>query len=186
MQDDAIVELYWQRDQTAIMQTERKYGSYLRKIACNILGDPEDGCECLNDTYLHAWNAIPPHRPARLAPFLGKIARQRAIDMLRSRSRVKRGGGEYALSLSELGDCVSSGDQTLQEAELRRLAEVIGRYLRTLPPVPRSAFVSRYYYCDSIRDIARWSGLREAGVKSLLHRVRQGLREQLRKEGFEL
>ena len=110
MQDDRIVELYWNREETAIDATEKKYGAYLMKIAYNILADREDSRECVNDTYLKVWNCIPPHRPEALSAFLAKIARQTAIDIFRRRTSPKRRGSEYAVSLSELEDCIESGN----------------------------------------------------------------------------
>lgn len=117
MQDDRIVAMYWQRDEAAIRETEEKYGSYLLKIAYNILFDLEDSKESVNDTYMKAWNSIPPYKPCILSSYLGKITRQLSIDVLRTRNRIKRRASEYAVSLSELEDCISSGDVTEQEGE---------------------------------------------------------------------
>lgn len=185
MQDDKIVALYWQRDQSAIRETEEKYGHYLTKIALNILADLEDSKESVNDTYLKAWNSMPPHKPGVLATYLGKITRQLSIDRLRSRSRKKRQASEYALSLSELEDCVSGGDTTQQALDLSLLAEAIGAYLRQLPAQARNTFVGRYYYADSIKEICAYYGMSESKVKSMLHRTRQGLRAYLEQEGFQ-
>ena len=184
MDDEAIVALYWQRDETAIQETQQKYGAYLAKIARQILPSPEDGEESVNDTYLKAWNSIPPHRPGVLATYLGRIVRQLSIDILRRQHREKRGGSEYTLSLTELEDCVSGGDTTGEEVDLHLLAEAMERYLRGLSPDARTVFLGRYWFLDPLRDIAASHGFTEGKVKSLLYRTRQGLRAHLEKEGF--
>ena len=149
MLDEEIVDLYWQRDENALRETERKYGPYLTKIAYNILSDLEDSKERVNDTYLKAWNSMPPHRPGVLSAYLGKITRQLSIDLFRTRNREKRRASEYAVSLSELEDCVSGSETTEQRVELKMLAEAINAYLYTLPAEARSIFIGRYYFADS-------------------------------------
>lgn len=183
MQDKEIIALYWQRDQRAIRETEDKYGRYLTTIAYHILADREDSEESVSDTYLKAWNSIPPHRPQALAAYLGKITREGAIDRYRRRTSRKRGGSEYALSLSELEECVS-GDAPEQELDARLLAETINNFLRTLTPQARTMFIRRYYFADPIREIAAGGGVSVSKVKSTLHRTRIHLREYLEKEGF--
>lgn len=128
MQDEMIVDLYWKRDESAISETERKYGRYLSKIAYNILSDWEDSKETVNDTYLKAWNSMPTHKPSVLSTYLGKITRQLSIDAFRTRNRDKRKHSEYAVSLSELEDCISSSETTEQSIELKLLAEAINTY----------------------------------------------------------
>ncbi len=186
MKDDKIVALYWQRDETAIWETEKKYGRYLSKIAYGILADIEDSKESVNDTYLKAWNSIPPHRPEVLATYLGKIVRQISIDMFRYRKREKRQASEYAISLSELEECVSGGNTTDQNIDVQLLAETINAYLHKLPSEARNTFVGRYYYMDSIREVASYYGMSESKVKSMLHRTRAGLKAYLKQEGFDL
>lgn len=186
MQDDKIVALYWQRDENAIRETEQKYGRYLSRIAHNILSDVEDSREAVNDTYLKAWNSMPPHRPDVLATYLGKITRQLSIDIFRRRNREKRRASEYALSLSELEECVCGDNSTEQDLDLHLLGEAINAYLRTLTPQARNTFVGRYYYMDSIREVAAYYGMSESGVKSLLFRTRQGLKNYLEQEGFQI
>ena len=181
MEDKAIVALYWQRDQEAIRVTQGKYGAYLSKIAWQILSDREDGEECVNDTYLKAWNSMPVQRPAVLSTYLGKILRR-----FRHGQRQKRRASEYALSLEELSECLSGGDGTQEAVDLRLLGEAIDAYLRTLPPTARRAFVARYYYMDPIRTVAADQGLGLSQAKSLLHRTRLELREHLRREGFSV
>ena len=186
MQDDKIVALYWQRNEAAIVETEQKYGRYLSKIAYNILADFEDSKECVNDTYLRAWNSMPPNRPKVLATYIGKITRQISIDRFRSRNRVKRQASEYALSLAELEDCVSGSDGTEQVVDIHLLAEAINAYLYSLSPEARNTFVGRYYYMDSIREVASYYGMSESKVKSMLYRTRKGLKVYLEQEGFAL
>ena len=184
MQDEAIVGMYWQRDENAIQETERKYGRYLSKIAYHVLADLEDSKESVNDTYLKAWNSMPPHRPEVLSAYLGRITRQLSIDMFRGRNRKKRQASEYALSLSELEDCVSGKDATEQDVNLHLLSEAIGAYLRTLTPEARNTFVGRYYYMDSLKEVAAYFGMSESKAKSMLYRTRQGLKAYLEQEGF--
>lgn len=186
MQDEMIVDLYWQRNENAISETEQKYGPYLTKIAYNILADFEDSKERVNDTYLKAWSSMPPHRPSVLSTYLGKITRQLSIDWLRTQNRAKRKSSEYALSLSELEDCIAGGEAPEQSAELKSLADAINAYLYTLSPEIRNTFVGRYYFADSMKEVSRYYGRSEAKVKSMLYRARQGLREYLKKEGFEI
>ena len=184
MEDAQIVSLYWQREESAIRETEIKYDRYLTKIACNILADREDCRESVNDTYLAAWNSIPPHRPGVLSTYLGKITRRISIDCFRRRTRQKRGGSEYEISLSELGDCVSGGNTTEEAVNLKLLADAIGIWLRLQPENNRNAFVCRYYYLDSVKEVASYCGMTESGCKTVLFRMRQSLKEYLEKEGF--
>lgn len=184
MQDEKIVTLYWQRDEAAIRETEKKYGRYLLKIAHNILFDLEDSKESVNDTYLKAWNSIPPHKPAVLPSYLGKITRQLSIDVFRTKNRAKRRPSEYVLSLSELGECISADNTTEQDVDMHLLAGAINTYLRTLSGEARTAFVGRYYYMDSVKEIAAWHGMSESKTKSMLYRTRQGLKDYLVQEGF--
>lgn len=186
MEDRDIVTLYWQRDQEAIRQTDRQYGRYLSSIAFHILADREDSRETVNDTYLRAWDSMPPHRPQVLATYLGRITRQLSIDRWRARGRAKRGGSQYALSLEELGDCVSGAVTPEEALDLAELGRAIGDYLRTLPPPARRAFLCRYYYADSLAETARVCGISVPAVKSQLYRTRQGLRTYLEKEGFDV
>ena len=186
MEDESILNLYWQRDETAILETQRKYGRYLTKIAYGILANAEDSQESVNDTYLGAWNSIPPHRPDVLSAYLAKIVRRCSIDIFRRRHRGKRLGCEYALSLDELEDCVTTGDSPAETAELGELTRSIENYLRSLDWAARTAFIGRYFFLDSVREIAECHHMSESKVKSLLFRTRKGLREHLVKEGFTL
>ena len=186
MEDEAIVSLYWDRDERAIRETEEKYDRYLTKIAYNILNDREDSRESVNDTYLAAWDSMPPHRPGVLSAYLAKLTRRISIDRFRYRTRDKRAGSEYAISLSELGDCVSGGNTTEEIVNVKLLADSIGIFLRLQSKDARTAFIARYYFLDSIRDISRSTGMSESKVKSLLHRTRIALKKYLEEEGFSL
>ncbi len=184
MEDEKIISLYWDRNETAIQETETKYGRYLMKIACNILNDREDSQESVNDTYLAAWDSMPPHRPGILQAYLAKLTRRISIDRFRYRTRDKRRGSQYALSLEELSECVSGGDTTEEAVNVKLLADAIGVYLRLQTETAQTAFLCRYYYLDSLREAAMACGLSESACKSLLHRTRTGLREYLKQEGF--
>ena len=186
MEDEKIVDLYWQRSESAIRETEIKYDRYLTKIAYNILADAEDSRESVNDTYLAAWNSMPPHRPRVLSTYLGKLTRRISIDCFRRRTRQKRGGSEYELSLSELGDCVSGGNTTEEIINVRLLADAIGIFLRLQSEEARNAFIGRYYYLDSLKEVAAYCGMTESKCKTLLFRTRVALKEYLREEGFEV
>ncbi len=184
MEDEMIVSLYWDRDERAVGETQKKYGRYLTKIAYNILNDLEDSRESVNDTYLAAWDSIPPHRPGVLSAYLAKLTRRISIDCFRYRTREKRMGSEYALSLSELEDCVSGGNTTEELVNGKLLADAIGIYLRLQSEEVRTAFIGRYYFLDSVKEVAAYCGMSESKAKSLLHRTRLGLKEYLIMEGF--
>ena len=184
MEDEQIVTLYWERNEQAISETEKKYDRYLQKIAHNILNNAEDSRESVNDTYLAAWNSMPPHRPSILSAYLAKLTRRISIDRFRYRTRDKRMASEYALSLSELSDCVSGGNTTEEILNAKLLADAIGVYLRLQSREVQTAFLGRYYFLDPVKEIAAYLGMSESKVKSLLYRTRLGLKEHLEKEGF--
>lgn len=186
MKDEKIVQLFWLRNEAALQETEHKYGKYLAKIARNFLSNPEDCKESVNDTYLKAWNSMPPHKPDFLSTYLGKIIRQVSIDMLRTMNRQKRQTSQYALSLEELAECVTGGNTTEDEVNMHLLAEAIERYLRTLTPQARTLFVGRYFYLDSIKEVAGYYGFTESKAKSMLHRTRICLKKYLEQEGFDV
>lgn len=184
MQDSQIVELYWNRNETAIDQTDKKYGRYLAKIAYNILADREDSRESVNDTYLAAWDSMPPHRPQALSTYLGKLTRRISIDLFRKKTSQKRGGSEYTLSLQELEEGISGGNTTEQALDLQLLSETIEGFLRSVTAEARNVFIGRYYYLDSVKQIAAYCHISESKVKILLYRTRQELWAHLQKEGF--
>ena len=186
MDDAQIVALYWQRDENAIQKSNEIYGRYLTKIAFQVLANIEDSKESVNDTYLKAWNSMPPHKPNILSTYLGKITRQVSIDTYRKRSSQKRQGSQYALSLSELEDCIPGNVNPEQEVEASELSDCINAFLHSLPSDTRHAFIGRYFFLDSTREVAAYCGMSESKLKSILHRTRLKLKEYLEKEGFSI
>lgn len=186
MTDERIVELYWQRDESAIEQTTRQYGDTLLRLAYRILADLGESEETVNDTYLKAWHTMPPQKPSRLGAFLSKITRELAIDRYRRRKAEKRAASEYALSLEELGECVSGRGTPEEDLDADLLADAIGTYLRTVRVGAREAFVLRYFYAMSLQEIAQRQGNTLSAVKTSLHRTRAGLRAYLEKEGYRV
>ena len=184
MEDGAIVELYWQRSEEAIPETERKYGAYCQRIAYHVCGDHEDAEECVNDTWLRAWNRMPNERPGLLSAFLGAITRNLALDRWRARHSLKRGGGELPAVLDELAETLDSGLDTQKELEIKELNRGLRRLLDQLDKTERDVFLSRYWYVASIAEIAEKSGFTESKVKSMLHRTRRKLIRQLKEEGL--
>lgn len=184
MEDSQIVDLYWDRSEKALDETATKYGKYCYSIAFNILDDPSDAEESVNDTYLGAWNSMPPHRPSILSTFLGKITRRISIDKWRKRNAGKRGGGEMPLVLDELSECIASKKDVEKEVEQQVLAEVINRFVCSLPHKEQQVFLCRYWYMDSIDSICKQFGFSGSKVKSMLYRTRAKLRATLEKEGF--
>ena len=184
MNDKNIVDLYFNRDEEAITQTDKKYGRYCYSIAYNILTNKEDAEESVSDTYMTAWRAIPPRRPSVLSTFLGKITRHISIDRWRERSAYKRGGGEVTLALDELEDCVAGLQNVEMEYERKELIRAYVKFLDTLPITERRVFLCRYWYVDSIEAIAEKFGFSQSKVKTMLHRTRAKLRMQLAEEGL--
>ena len=182
MEDQKIIDLYWDRSEQAIAETDQKYGTYCRSIAYNILTNNEDAEESVSDTYMAAWNAMPPKRPSLLATFLGKITRNLAIDRWRSQHRQKRGGGEIILALEELEDCISDNSTMEQAFNQKQLVLAFNRFLDALPETERRIFLQRYWYLEPIAAIAARYGYTPSKVTSMLHRTRKKLREALEKE----
>lgn len=180
--DQKIIELYFCRSEQALMETAVKYGRYCTSIAYGILGSREDAQECVSDAYLTAWNAIPPRRPADLGTYLGKITRNLSIDRLRTRNRDKRGGGEVPLALEELEEVVAGSDSPENEAVRKELVAGLNRFLSELTRQERYVFVRRYWYLDSLGDIAEKTGFSGSKVASMLYRLRGRLKKQLIKE----
>lgn len=184
MNDEAIVALYWARDDTAISETASKYGAYLLRIAQRLVRQARDSEECVNDTYLGAWNAMPPQRPSVLQTFLGKLTRRIAIDRFRKDTAQKRGGWSLPLSLNELGACVPSQLSVEDAAELHRLRDVVNSFIGTLPKEKRRAFLLRYWYAYPVQEIAALFGWSASKTSNLLLRLRHALRDRLIEEGF--
>lgn len=183
MEDQDIITLYWERSEEAVRATAEKYGGYCAAIIRRVLGDRRDVEECLGDTWMGAWNAMPPQRPERLPPFLGRIARNTALDRFDYNAARSRNG--CTAVLEELAECVG-GSPVEEDFDLRRLGEAISAYLDTVSPECRRVFLRRYWYCDAIREIADGYGFTQGKVKSLLHRARKGLRAYLIEEGYDL
>lgn len=184
MDDKNIVDLFWQRSEKAIVETDSKYGGYCFSIAYNVLANNEDAEESVSDTYMAAWNKLPPHRPSILATFLGKITRNISISRWRSRSAYKRGGGEIVLALDELDNCVDGTQDIEASSDARELSACLNRFLDSLPKAERDIFLRRYWFFDPIAAIAESHGFTQSKVTSMLHRMRGKLRKQLEKEGF--
>ena len=182
--DDRIVELYWQRSESAIRETADKYGDYCYYIAYNILYNREDAEESVNDTWLDAWNNMPPHKPSILSTFLGKITRRISIDRWRKKHAGKRGGGEMDLVLDELEDCVSDPTDVQMVIEGREMARLIREFLDGLGATERRIFLRRYWYMDSVSAIAQEFDFTESKTASMLHRTRGKLRDKLESEGY--
>ena len=186
MTDNEIIGLYFARDERAIAETSTKYGAYCYTIAHRILAVHEDAEECVSDTYLQAWNAMPPTWPERLRLFLAKICRSRAINRYEANRAKKRGEGEVSLVLDELAEVVSGGDTTEGQVMANELARSIDAFLRALPERDRHLFVRRYFYTEPVEEIAARAGLTSGNVSVILHRVRGRLKEHLEKEGYRL
>ncbi len=184
MKDSEIVDLYWQRSERAIQETDHKYGRYCAHIAFAVCSDRLDAEECVNDTWLRAWNAMPTERPSVLSTFLGRITRNLAINRFEKRTRQKRGGGETPLALDELAECVPSDADPGREIELRELQEAIRRFVEGLQDTEQKVFVARYWYLASVEEISRRLGWTQSRTKSLLFRLRKRLRAFLKEEAL--
>ena len=184
MHHTQLVELYWVRKESAIEETAAKYGSYCLSIAGNILQNQDDAEECVNDTWLDAWNSMPPHRPSVLSTFLGKLTRRISIDKWRHVNAKKRGDGQLPLVLTELEDCISDGNSIEEETERKLLNEVIASFVKSLPETEQKVFLCRYWYMDSVSAIATRFRFSESKIKSMLSRTREKLRIRLEKEGL--
>lgn len=188
LQDEQIVELYFLRDERALMETSDKYGEYCRCIARSILKDVETAGECFNDTLYESWKSIPPTRPNSLKLFVGKITRHLSLKRVRHVQAVKRGGGEVALALDELEECVA--DHSAQNAEQIEenlvIRDVLNKFLAALSAQTRRIFVRRYWYCSSVKEIAVAMDLSEGSVMTNLSRARAKLKADLEKAGVVL
>ena len=186
MSDEQIVELYWRRDERAIRETDRKYQHFLLTVAHNILRDAQDCEECLNDTYLGAWNAIPPARPKVLQAFLATIMRRTAIDRYKAGKRQKRIDSELTVALSEVEEFLADGSDPAAELDAHELGRVISEFIRALPKRRMYIFMSRYYTARPIGEIARLLGCSESTVNKEIAAIKRDLREKLEKEGYSL
>lgn len=183
MEDKQIVELYWARSETAISETEKKYGRYCHTIAYRILASDEDAEEVVSDTLLKTWNTVPPNRPDPLKPYVGMISRQLALDVYKENHAEKR-GGQVPLVLEELSECVSETGADLEDRIA--LSDALSRFLWGLPARTRNIFVRRYFYMSAIAEIASDFSMKESNVTMHLLRTRKKLAQFLKKEGFDL
>ena len=186
MEDEKIVSLYWERKEQAITESSQKYGTYCHSIARNILQNHSDAEECVNDTWLRAWNAMPPHRPSLLSTFLGKITRNLSFDLYKKLHRQKRGGGQFLLVLDELAECVSGNSDPELVLRERELAEDLNQFLSSLPGEKQHMFILRYWYADSIPTIAKRFAISENNVSVSLNRIRKKLKDYLIERGYDL
>ncbi len=184
MEDNKIIELYFQRDDNAIKETDKKYGAYCAVVANNILADTRDTEECVSDTWLRAWNSMPPQRPSYLRLFLGKITRNLALDVVKRQSRKKRGSGEYELVLDELREVSDTGYRVEEQIEKKELVKCINTFLWTLPERDCNIFLRRYFYFESTKQIANLYEMKESNVLGVLSRTRHKLRMYLVQEGY--
>ena len=184
MEDKDIIQLYWDRCEKAITETKNKYSRFLFHIAGSILQNKQDMEEAENDTYLRVWNAVPTDRPVHFPAYLAKIMRRICIDTYRKQSTDKRGKCEYAVSLDELEECVPGSGDPADEAQIHALSHNIDLFLDTLPSRDRYIFIRRYFYAESIKEIAENLHLTQANVKVILSRTRQKLKSFLIREGY--
>ncbi len=186
MDDNKIIDLYWKRSENAISETEKKYGRDCYHISFNILHNNQDCEECINDTYLKAWNTIPPKYPKQLSTFLGKIVRNLSLDLYDKYTAEKRGFGQVPLVLDELEGCIPAASRTEQAIDEFALAELLNHFLAGIKQEQRSIFVQRYWYLNSVREIAENFGISESKVKMTLLRIRRRLKQFLVEEGVYL
>ena len=184
MEAAEILALYRQRSERAIAETAAKYGAYCSAVARRILRNEEDAEECVSDTWLHAWNRIPPDRPDPFSLYLGRLTRWPGLSRLRDRGRLRRGGGEPTLALEELEGTLAAPSDAASLAEYHELTAAIDRFLAALPETERRVFLCRYWYFAGIPEIAGRFGFSASKVKSMLHRCRRKLKQQLLEEGL--
>ena len=183
MNDLQIVEMYWKRNEQAISVTAEKYGTYCYSVAYGILHNEEDSKESVNDTYMSAWNSMPPHKPNVLKTFLGKITRRLSIDKLKRKNAEKR-GGEIAEVLDELSECISPSGDPIVEMEKEMLDKTIKDFVKELSDEEQRVFLCRYWYAKPVKEIAKLFGFSESKVKVMLMRTRNKLKERLETEGL--
>ena len=186
LEDEAIIDLYFERSENAISETDRKYGEHCRRLAYRISGSHEDSEECTNDTYLKLWNAIPPTRPNPLGGYISRIVRNLAINAMEKASTLRRGGGQLREVYDELSDCIPDPANVERQVEDNELSAAIGRFIKSLDREKKLIFLKRYYHVCTVSEIADQLCVSESKVKSALMRLRGKLREFLEKEGYQL
>lgn len=184
MEDKQIVDLYWQRSDLSISETNQNYGRYCRTIAYNICGIAEDAEECVNDTWFRAWNLMPDQRPSVLSAFLGRITRSISIDRIKTNNRIKRGGGQTGLALEELEECISGGTDPEQALDAKELEAAIGSFVSGLSADEKKIFILRYWYLVPIPEISKKLCYSQGKIKSSLFRTRRKLHAYLQEEGL--
>ena len=186
MDDERIIELFFQRDQQGIRELDTKYGPACHKLSYHLVNDRQDAEECVNDTWLGAWKSMPPHRPERLSTFFGKITRNLSLNRFKKYSAEKRGYGQTELVLSELEDCISDNTSVEQIIDEQILVQSLNDFLYAQPEQKRNIFIRRYWYLYPIKDIAAAYGISESKVASMLFRMRNDLKIHFEKEGINL
>lgn len=184
MDDKEIVRLFWQRSERAISETSVKYGKLCGKIACGILGNPQDGEEIVNHAYMRLWETIPPKNPEPFMPYLAKIVRNLALNRYKAEHTQKRFSGEFDLSLDEIDECVP--DRKGAQSGAEEIRDCLNAFLERQKPEVRSVFVMRYFFCESLEDIAKKTGYSVGKLKSILFRTRNKLRNFLESEGISI
>ena len=186
LSDDEIIELYFQRNESAIAETDKKYGELVFRIAYNILNDKSDSEECQNDTYLDVWKAIPPNRPRVFGAFIAKIARRISIDLYRHKSRKRSVPSELTSSLDELEFCLSDKENVLESIEVKELARLLNTFLKTLSQKQQYIFISRFYFSYSVEYIAREMGDTPSSVYKSLEKMKRALGTYLKRKGVDV
>ncbi len=184
MEDSEIVVLFLARDERAIEEAAQRHGGLCRALALRLLADKQDAEECVSDTLLAAWNSIPPQKPEKLSAYLARLTRNLALKRRRDASRLKRGGGDATLAYEELDECLPDRENVEQRLEAQELTKSIERFLRMLPETERRVFLGRYWYFESVAELANRFGFNESRVKSMLFRSRKKLKTYLEKEGL--
>ena len=182
MEDEKIIDLYWARCEDAVKETSQKYGKYCYGISYNILHSREDAQECVNDTYVKAWESIPPHRPNSLSAFLGKITRNLSLNLYEKNRADKRGSGQVPFVLEELSECIPSGNTVESAVDSNQLTELLNKFLSETKTENRTVFVLRYWYMYSVKEIAERQGSTQSRIKMILLRTRKSLKSFLEKE----
>lgn len=181
MEDNQIVDLYWRRDENAIRETNGKYGRMLKQTSFSIVRTDADAEECLNDTYLAAWNSMPENRPEYLGAYLAKIIRGLSINRYRMNHSKKRSNNGFAAE--ELTDCIADKSDVVAQLEAKELSGIINDFVSGLDYEKRYVFIRRYFYSDSIEQISVRTGFSVTKLKSMLLRLRRSLKEILEEEG---
>ena len=186
MNDDRIIKLYFERSEDAITETDKKYGGACRSVAYNILGNREDSEECTNDTYMKVWDVIPPNKPTKLGAFVVTIARNLALNMYKTASRIKNGSGYKSVNFEEIAGCLPAKESVESEVDRKAVLSAVERFLSMQPRDKQIMFIRRYFYCSTYAEIAGDLNTTEDRVRKSLMRMRDKLREHLEKEGIAI